>query len=83
MVDVLETLFLEEGLEEGLASKESLISTSRYGVLSNRPVPVEYIIYDVWGGMRQHDKDMATRFLRQFFLREIIDGQHAYEAYDI
>lgn len=71
---LLTVLFLiDDALEymssdEGSAYNERLIPISRGDVLPDCSVPVEYIIYDLWESMRQHDKKMADEILEPFFV---------------
>ncbi|TVY35497.1 Aristolochene synthase [Lachnellula subtilissima] len=64
IVDVLETM----SFDEGSAYNERLIPISRGDVLPDRTIPVEYITYDLWESMRQHDKEMANDVLEPVFV---------------
>lgn len=46
-------------LEDGSAYNERLITLSSGNVLPDRSVPVEWITYDLWNGMRACDAELA------------------------
>lgn len=61
--DVLEHM----SFDEGSAYNEKLIPICRGDVLSDRFIPTEYILYDLWDSMRRHDKEMADEILEPVF----------------
>lgn len=54
-------------LEEGKAYNEKLIPICRGEVAPDRSVPAEYILYDLWEGMRAHDRPLADDILEPCF----------------
>ena len=53
--------------ERGKAYNDSLKSLCRGDALPDRDVPVEYITYDLWQSMREHDERLANDILDPVF----------------
>lgn len=53
-------------LVEGEAYNNKLMPIARGDVLPDRSVPVEYIMYDLWNSMREHD-DSSQEILEPVF----------------
>lgn len=53
--------------EDGSAYNENLIPIARGDVLPDRTKPEEWIMYDLWEGMRAHDKELADGILEPTF----------------
>ena len=68
-------LLNDMSLEKGSASNEKLIPISRSYVLLDHSIPIEYIVYDLWGGMRAHNKEVADEVLEPTFLFMSTDRQ--------
>ncbi|KAI1325881.1 Aristolochene synthase in complex with 12,13-Difluorofarnesyl diphosphate [Xylariaceae sp. FL0255] len=54
-------------LQDGKAYNEKLMPISRGDVMPDRNIPVEWITYDLWESMRQHDRVMADEILEPVF----------------
>lgn len=54
--------------EDGAQYNQRLFPICRGQVMPNRGDPAEYVMYDLWEDMRQHDKDMADEILEPVFV---------------
>ncbi len=54
--------------EEGSAYNNKLMPMMRGDTLPDRSVPVEWMMYDQWEGMRAQDKVMADAILEPVFV---------------
>ncbi|KAF2753075.1 Aristolochene synthase in complex with 12,13 Difluorofarnesyl diphosphate [Pseudovirgaria hyperparasitica] len=74
-VDLLEFM----SFDEGSAYNENLISIAKGDKLPDRTIPVEYIFYDLWESMRNHDHHMANDILEPVFtfMRAQVDRTRA------
>ncbi|KAI3337518.1 Aristolochene synthase in complex with 12,13 Difluorofarnesyl diphosphate [Xylariaceae sp. AK1471] len=61
--DIIEAM----SLKDGRAFNDKLIALARGEVQPDRSSPPEWIMYDVWEGMRKCDKDLADAMLQPCF----------------
>ena len=54
-------------LKDGAAYNESLMPLCRGDILPDRTVPVQWMMYDLWEGMRRCDKKLADELLEPVF----------------
>ena len=64
-------------LDDGILYNDKLMRLARGDELPNPSIPVEYMMYDIWKSMRDHDKELANEVLEPafVFMRAQVDKQ--------
>ncbi|KAK5092603.1 hypothetical protein LTR24_005065 [Lithohypha guttulata] len=64
-------------VDDGIVYNDKLMRLARGDELPDRSVPVEYLMYDIWASMREHDKELADEVLEPafVFMRAQVDKQ--------